>query len=32
MRYPLFGYTPDKGQWRWSKERSLKAIENYQKC
>ena len=31
MRYPLFGYTPDKGQWRWSKERSLKAIENYQK-
>lgn len=31
MRYELFGYTPDKGQWRWSRERSLKAIENYER-
>jgi len=29
MRYQLFGITPKDGQWRWSKERSLKAIENY---
>ncbi|MBU4068002.1 MAG: site-specific DNA-methyltransferase, partial [Proteobacteria bacterium] len=29
MRYELFGKTPDTGQWRWSKERSYKAIENY---
>ena len=29
MRYPLFGITPKTGQWRWSKERSLQAIENY---
>lgn len=31
MRYELFGITPQNGQWRWSKERSYKAIENYQK-
>lgn len=31
MRYELFGYTPEKGQWRWSQERSLKAIENYRR-
>lgn len=31
MRYELFGYTPETGQWRWSRERSLKAIENYQR-
>jgi adenine-specific DNA-methyltransferase len=29
MRYELFGITPEDGQWRWSKERSFKAIENY---
>jgi adenine-specific DNA-methyltransferase len=29
MRYELFGITPSNGQWRWSKERSLLAIENY---
>lgn len=29
MRYELFGITPTEGQWRWSKERSLQAIENY---
>jgi adenine-specific DNA-methyltransferase len=30
MRYELFGITPEKGQWRWSKERSLSAIANYE--
>lgn len=29
MRYELFGFTPNSGQWRWSKERSQKAIDNY---
>lgn len=29
MRYELFGITPESGQWRWSKERSYVAIENY---
>jgi len=31
MRYPLFGITPENGQWRWGKERSYIAIENYKK-
>ena len=31
MRYELMGITPETGQWRWKKERSLTAIENY-KC
>lgn len=29
MRYELFGIIPEEGQWRWSEERSRKAIENY---
>lgn len=29
MRYDLFGITPPKGQWRWSKERAYKAKENF---
>ena len=29
MRYKLFGIKPETGQWRWSEERSLKAVENY---
>jgi adenine-specific DNA-methyltransferase len=29
MRYELFGITPQAGQWRWSRERSLMAVENY---
>ena len=29
MRYELFGITPASGQWRWGKERSLAAVENY---
>lgn len=31
MRYELFGITPERGQWRWGRERSLKAIENYKR-
>ena len=29
MRYELFGNTPQKGQWRWEKNRALRAIKNY---
>lgn len=29
MRYKLFGITPEKGQWRWSEDRSKKAVINY---
>lgn len=29
MRYEIFGIIPETGQWRWSKERSIVAIENY---
>ncbi|MFZ0896076.1 MAG: site-specific DNA-methyltransferase [Candidatus Nitrosopolaris sp.] len=31
MRYDLFGMTPDRGQWKWKKERALKAINNYRR-
>ena len=31
MRYALMGITPETGQWRWAKERSLTAIENYER-
>lgn len=31
MRYELFDITPKSGQWRWSKARSVKAIENYKR-
>ena len=30
MRYELFGIKPKKGQWRWSKERTMKAVYNYE--
>jgi adenine-specific DNA-methyltransferase len=30
MRYEIFGAKPARGQWKWSKDRALKAIENYQ--
>ena len=30
MRYELFGITPDKGQWRWSKERAYEAKRAYE--
>lgn len=29
MRYEIFGIKPKTGQWRWGKERSYVAIENY---
>lgn len=29
MRYEIFGYTPERGQWKWSKDRASEAIENY---
>lgn len=29
MRYPLFGYEPNTGQWRWENNRATRAIENY---
>ena len=29
MRYELFGFTPERGQWKWSEDRAKKAIENY---
>ena len=31
MRYELFGITPQTGQWRWSQDRSLVAIKNYER-
>jgi adenine specific DNA methylase Mod len=31
MRYELFGQTPKEGQWRWEKNRTKKAIENYKR-
>lgn len=31
MRYELFGYTPESGQWRWAQERSQRAVENYER-
>jgi adenine-specific DNA-methyltransferase len=29
MRYPIFSYTPERGQWKWAEQRAQKAIENY---
>jgi adenine-specific DNA-methyltransferase len=29
MRYPLLGYTPTRGQWKWEPVRAKKAVENY---
>lgn len=29
MRFDILGFNPESGQWKWSKERSLKAVENY---
>jgi adenine-specific DNA-methyltransferase len=29
MRYELFGKTPEKGQWRWERERTSIAVKNY---
>lgn len=30
MRYELFNITPEKGQWRWAKERALSAKKTYE--
>jgi adenine-specific DNA-methyltransferase len=29
MRYPIDGLMIDEGQWKWSKERGLRALQNY---
>lgn len=31
MRYELLGVTPPNGQWKWARERALKAAGNYDK-
>jgi len=31
MRYEILGINISKGQWKWSKERAYKAVENYRK-
>ena len=31
MRYELMGIFPETGQWRWSEERSLAAMANYER-
>jgi hypothetical protein len=31
MRYELFGAIPSRGQWKWKKERAVRAVENYRK-
>jgi DNA modification methylase len=31
MRYEILGVKPTSGQWKWKRERALKAIENYKK-
>ena len=31
MRYELFGFTPQTGQWVWKEERALLAYENYKR-
>lgn len=31
MRYDIFGMIPESGQWRWGKDRSYKAIDNYKR-
>jgi len=31
MRYELFGIVPERGQWRWSRERTMTAVANYEK-
>lgn len=31
MRYEIFGFTPNSGQWRWEVGRASKAMTNYEK-
>jgi adenine-specific DNA-methyltransferase len=30
MRYELFGFTPETGQWRWEAGRAKEAVKNYE--
>lgn len=30
MRYELLGVSPESGQWRWERRRSLEAVSNYE--
>jgi adenine-specific DNA-methyltransferase len=30
MRYQLLGVTPSHGQWKWSRDRALRAVNNYE--
>lgn len=30
MRYEIFGFKPESGQWRWELSRAKKAIQNYE--
>ncbi len=29
MRYRIFGYAPPRGQWKWTRDMAVRAIENY---
>ena len=29
MRYEILGFTPENGQWRWSKEKAMIGVKNY---
>jgi adenine specific DNA methylase Mod len=29
MRYEIFGYAPERGQWKWREDRAVRAIGNY---
>ena len=31
MRYEILGFTPSTGQWRWSEEKAIEGLKNYQK-
>jgi len=31
MRYELLGETPSHGQWKWERDRALRAVDNYQR-
>ena len=29
MRYDLLGHMPERGQWKWTRSRAIKAVKNY---
>lgn len=31
MRYEILGFTPEMGQWKWSFDKAMEAVENYKK-